>query len=96
MELRFHPAALAELRKSADFYTARSPEAAQRFAAAVDDAINSILANPQRYSRVGPNERGCSVVKFPFQIIYRTPGDILYVVAVAHAKRRPGYWKRRK
>ena len=96
MDLRFHPAALAELRKSADFYKIRSPQAAQRFAMAIDEAIRAVDADPNLCARVGSRERACRVKKFPFQIIFRVSGDVLYVVAVAHAKRRPGYWNRRK
>jgi hypothetical protein len=30
------------------------------------------------------------------QLVFRCKGEILTVVAVAHAKRRPDYWIRRK
>jgi hypothetical protein len=33
--------------------------------------------------------------RFPFSIVYYTVDDIVRVVAVAHGKRRPGYWRRR-
>jgi hypothetical protein len=33
--------------------------------------------------------------RFPFSIVYSIQGDTLFVIAVAHASRRPGYWKRR-
>ena len=33
--------------------------------------------------------------KFPFRIVYRSIGDRVLVVAIAHAKRRPGYWRDR-
>jgi toxin ParE1/3/4 len=33
---------------------------------------------------------------FPYRLIYRERVDDLYIVAVAHASRRPGYWKRRR
>jgi toxin ParE1/3/4 len=96
VDLRLHSAALAELRESADFYKIRSPQAAQRFATAIDEAIKAIDVDPSLCVRVGTRERACRVKKFPFQIIFRVSGEILYIVAVAHAKRRPGYWKRRK
>ncbi len=90
IELRLHPAALNELRKAADYYLIRSPQASQRFAAAIYNAINQILQTPNRFSRASERERSCRVARFPYQIIYRSSGDLLQVVAVAHAKRRPG------
>ena len=96
MKLRFNPSATKELRKSADWYADRSEQAARRFAAAIRKALSAIDAAPERFPLVSQRERACSVEKFPFQLIFRVSGDVLYIVAVAHAKRRPGYWKHRK
>ncbi len=96
MELRFHPAAFRELRESADFYVARSPRAAAAFAKAVDQGLTDILRDPQRFERMGSHERARSVTRFPFRIIYRLVGEVVFVVAIAHTSRRPGYWKWRK
>ncbi len=32
---------------------------------------------------------------FPFSLVYVVRGEILFVVAVAHQSRRPGYWRGR-
>ena len=39
--------------------------------------------------------RACPVKRFPFRIVYRVVEGSVLVVAIAHAKRRPGYWKNR-
>ncbi|MCZ6674550.1 MAG: type II toxin-antitoxin system RelE/ParE family toxin [Verrucomicrobia bacterium] len=36
------------------------------------------------------------LARFPYGIIYRIDDDVIYVVAVMHLKRNPGYWKNRK
>ncbi|MET0691185.1 MAG: type II toxin-antitoxin system RelE/ParE family toxin [Candidatus Binatia bacterium] len=33
--------------------------------------------------------------RFPFGVVYRELGETLQIVAVAHGRRRPGYWKDR-
>jgi hypothetical protein len=33
--------------------------------------------------------------RFPFSVIYAVTGPLLYVLAVAHGSRGPGYWKSR-
>jgi toxin ParE1/3/4 len=96
VELRFHPEALAELRKSADFYVARSSNASHQFAEKVDLALVAILAEPRRFLAIGSHERARTVEGFPFQVIYRILGEVIFVVAIAHTSRRPGYWKRRR
>jgi hypothetical protein len=32
---------------------------------------------------------------FPFYIAYVTQGDLIWVLAVAHGNKKPGYWRER-
>jgi plasmid stabilization system protein ParE len=95
MRIDFHPAATAELEDSADWYAERSEAAARGFAEAVDAAIAKIADNPGRFLKIDARHRACSVERYPFQVVFRDDGIRIYIVAVAHAKRRPGYWKDR-
>jgi plasmid stabilization system protein ParE len=36
------------------------------------------------------------VRRFPYVVVYRQIAARVQIVAVAHGKRKPGYWKRRK
>ncbi|MBL8683290.1 MAG: type II toxin-antitoxin system RelE/ParE family toxin [Myxococcales bacterium] len=36
------------------------------------------------------------LARFPFHLVYRVAPAELVVIAVAHTKRRPGYWKARR
>lgn len=96
MKLKFDGEATAELEEGIDWYAVRSPDAERAFAAAIDHSLASLLAAPQRFAEVAPGFRAVRVEKFPYQLIYRVVGEIVIVVAVAHLKRRPGYWKRRQ
>ena len=95
MQISFHPDATAELEASADWYAERSPRAAREFCVAIDVALASVEADPERFVRLDDRHRSCGVRKFPFQIIFRYGDNRIHVVAVAHAKRRPGYWRNR-
>jgi toxin ParE1/3/4 len=35
------------------------------------------------------------LTRFPFGIIYRVDGDLVLVIAVAHRRQLPGYWRTR-
>jgi hypothetical protein len=35
------------------------------------------------------------VGRFPYQVVYARVDDTVYILAVAHHHRRPGYWARR-
>jgi hypothetical protein len=34
--------------------------------------------------------------RFPYSVIYRASADEILIIAVAHLRRRPGYWRHRK
>ena len=95
MQVDFHPDATAEFESSADWYAERSLSSVRNFLVAVDLGVAEISKDPHRFLWVDKRHQACSVAKFPFQIVFRHDNDHIYIVAIAHAKRRPGYWKKR-
>lgn len=89
------PAARRDFDESFDWYAERSAAAAVHFVNAVDAALSVIAAHPERFAVVDAVHRECPVKRFPFRIVYRVAADRVIVVAIAHAKRRPGYWSSR-
>ena len=92
MDVEFHPAALAEVETAQAWYEERSLLAASAFLREISIAVERIRQAPDRYPS---SEAGtCRVVldRFPFTIHYRVSTGIINIVAVAHQKRRPGYW----
>jgi toxin ParE1/3/4 len=73
------------------------PVAAERFADEVVRALDVIAEAPGRWTRAGHDTRRLPLQRFPFKIVYRwNPGDeVVKVVAIAHTKRRDGYWRDR-
>ena len=67
-----------------------------RFRTAIDSALADIAANPQRWPCIGKSEiRQFSFTRFPYSIIYFEESNLIRILAFAHHKRRPGYWKHR-
>jgi plasmid stabilization system protein ParE len=95
MKVRFHPEARSELRRARAWYSERSPLSAAAFAREVDNAINRIVATPERYPVAEHGTRRLVLQQFPFSLFYRAGADEVVIVAVAHQKRRPGYWRKR-
>jgi plasmid stabilization system protein ParE len=81
--------------ESFDWYAKRSTQAAVRFADAVDAALVMIATEPTRFANVDVVHRECPTLKFPFRIVYRVVANRVLVLAIAHAKRRPDYWRNR-
>lgn len=65
------------------------------------DAVFRAFALIERHPESGSPRKGHHAVRqltvrgFPYVVTYRVRANDVYVVAVAHAKRRPGYWKNR-
>jgi hypothetical protein len=58
-------------------------------------AVEEIAEAPGRWLR-GPHARKRVLGRFPFSIHYRFDDREIVIMAVAHQKRRPGYWSRRR
>ena len=89
------PGARGDFDESFDWYSERSPRSALRFSDAVDAALVKIAAHPSKFISSDGVHRECPVKKFPFRIVYRLIDNRVLVVAIAHAKRRPSYWRNR-
>ena len=90
----FHPEAVAEARAAYAWYEQRDPRAAAAFLGEVDHAVARVLESPRAWPQFG-RARRCLFDRFPFFLVYRELEDRIEVIAVAHAKRRPGYWRDR-
>jgi len=93
--LRFHPAAKDELIETADFYSAVRAGLGERFRDAVQSTLDRITAHPE----IGVARNGVRrlvVDGFPYDVVYRVKATSIDVLAIAHHRRRPGYWRRRK
>lgn len=91
----FHPEARAEMREAVEFYEARLNGLGLRFLSAVEQTADRISAHPEAGAPLGGEFRKRIVPGFPYNIIYRVWEDYIYLVAIAHQHRRPGYWRDR-
>jgi plasmid stabilization system protein ParE len=90
------PAALDELSDAAAFYAATANvELGLAFVGEFERAVNVILANPNMGVVFRRARRRYLLRRFPYSILYQPAGEELRIIAVAHQRRRPGYWARR-
>ena len=73
----------------------RSPVAAHGFREELRYAVEAVAEAPERWPRYGARARRYVFPRFPFSLVYWLHGGEVEVVAVAHGKRRPGYWQLR-
>jgi plasmid stabilization system protein ParE len=96
VSLEFDPEAIEEARAARAWYGERSRRAEVAYLAELRQALQRIREAPRRWPRFDHGTRRVVLHRFPFSVIYRIGmGDKVLILAVAHDKRRPGYWKRR-
>jgi len=97
---RVHPEAHAELNAGAAWYD--EPAVGQQLIDAAREAVALIVEMPSAWPP-DPDWDGGEVIRrksvkgFPYGVIYYVaePEEEIVIVAYAHNKRRPGYWKGR-
>ena len=100
MNLLIDPAAEEETREAAAWYEQQRPGLGLEFLAAIDTAIQRIRRAPAQFSRLEtlPEEesvRRALTDRFPYAVIFEEGEEEIRVLAVAHTRRRPNYWRRR-
>lgn len=95
-DLQFHPEADAEYAAAIQWYENRSVRAADRFELEVENTLQRICSSPDVFARYDEIHRYALIHRFPYSLVYRTFNEVVYVVAVAHGSRSPGYWLDRK
>lgn len=95
MTVRFFGAAREEMLASALYLQQQETGLGDRFLDAIDRALVLIEQHPQAWSPMGRGLRCCRLAVFRYGLIYRVRASQIEVVAVAHDRRRPGYWRNR-
>ena len=89
------PEAEAEGREAFLWYFDRSPMAADAFRAELLDAIDGLSETARDWPEDANGTRHYHLRHFPFTVMYEVLGRNVTVYAIAHQRRRPGYWQDR-
>lgn len=95
MEVFFSPAAQIELDEAFVYLEGEGSGLGYRFTADVDEALSRIRLFPFAWHPLGRNLRRCQLKHFKYGVVYRIRGDQAEIVAIAHNRRRLGYWRKR-
>jgi plasmid stabilization system protein ParE len=95
MRIEFHPEAEEELIEGSVFYELRVSGLGSRLIDEVQQATELLAERPELGQRIDEVFHRMVLHRFPYSLIYSAEADRLWVVAVAHQSRRPGYWRDR-
>lgn len=92
-EIDIHWRAEEEILSAITYYTDIDRDLGMDFDARIDAAIRQIVAKPEVHPPYLHGTRRYLLKRFPFSVVYRLSESQIQIIAIAHRKRRPGYWR---
>jgi toxin ParE1/3/4 len=91
-----HAEAEAELRAAISYYESQREGLGREFRREFKLAVDRIRRMPEAFTAVDDQgTRKHQLRRFPYTIYYVALDDAIWIAAVAHQKKRPGYWSGR-
>jgi hypothetical protein len=89
-----------ELRSAIEYYEHERAGVGLRFLKQIRQILGEIRRSPERFAKrrtrgIKKELRSVVLTRFPYEVVFYRGTTEIIVVAVAHAKRRPGYWRKR-
>ena len=94
-EIAVHESAEEELIAASLYYESRETDLGEEFLRQLALSFDRIHEHPLSYRIVFDEYRRCLMTRFPYGVVYRIEDERVLVFAVAHVRRRPGYWRDR-
>ncbi|MBE9582258.1 MAG: type II toxin-antitoxin system RelE/ParE family toxin [Proteobacteria bacterium] len=94
-EIEFHPDISQEIRDGYNWYESRSTGLGEDFINELDSAFDLILELPDTWPVLSKGFRRYLLDRFPYGVIYKIRRESIFIVAVMHLSREPGYWVHR-
>jgi mRNA-degrading endonuclease RelE of RelBE toxin-antitoxin system len=96
-EITFLLEAEEELNYSAQYYNNQASGLGFDFLEEIEKSLQEIEHAPERWPHYKKNIRKFNTRRFPFSLYYKfeKEADKIVIIAVAHQKRKPNYWKNR-
>ena len=92
---RFLELAESELEEAIAYFNRQVEGLGNRFEREVEATVALITQHPEIGSPITKRVRKFRVRKFKHKVIYIVDGDEIIIIAIAHHKKRPRYWRHR-
>jgi toxin ParE1/3/4 len=95
LNLFFHPDVSSEVKSSYDWYQEQADGLGEDFLNELEYSYQAIIEFFDTWPKFSRGFRRFILSRFPFSVIYRKKNQSIYIVAVMHNSRKPGYWLER-
>lgn len=91
--LEIAPGAESDITDAFHWYRERSVLVADAFRSEVFSAVDRIAKTPLANAANAEGNRKYVLRRFPYSVIYEARERIVTILAVAHHRRKPSYWR---
>lgn len=91
----FLPEAEEEMQEAASYYQSQADGLGNDYLSEVERAVHAIATSPDSWPILEHNLRRRLVRRFPFCVLYKVDPEAIVIIAVAHLRKKPGYWRKR-
>jgi hypothetical protein len=95
MSIAFLPEADQEMTEAALYYQSQAIGLGMDYLFEVEHAVHSIETSPYTWPILQGDLRRRLIRRFPYGVLYKIESEEIIIVAIAHLRKKPGYWKKR-
>lgn len=96
LKLVFHPDTSVEIKSSYLWYQEQAKGLGDDFLYELESAYQAIASMPDTWPKFSDHSQRFLLSKFPFSVIFHKENSVIFVLAIMHNSRKPGYWSERK
>ncbi|MEX0778515.1 MAG: type II toxin-antitoxin system RelE/ParE family toxin [Balneolales bacterium] len=97
MTVRYHPEAARELRNAIEHYEEKREGLGAELFDEVEGILSQVSLFPDSGTPLSKSVQRILLDRFPFEIIYTiSDKQTVFIYAIMHLRRKPGYWESRK
>ncbi len=89
------PEGQSDIFAAVRFYEGRHQGLGEQFLRAVERTVRRIAERPESFAYYEVPVRSCRVPKFPYRVLYVNDSEAIWIIALAHLSRMPGWWRYR-
>lgn len=94
-DYEFLEPAQIELEEEVKYFNEQQGGLGYEFAKEIAGTITRILEYPEAWTKLSKRTRRCRTKRFPYGVIYQIRANKILIVAIAHLRRKPFYWRDR-
>lgn len=88
----FHPDVSLEIKSSFEWYESLAKGLGEDFLTELEASYETVAEHPHTWPKFQFGFRRFVLSRFPFSVIYRLKNQTIFVIAIMHNNRKPGYW----